>query len=99
MTWECVLQAGLFLSLQILSSEKFSVGKCTAVSAFQPVLQGRRPRCRVEGTDSSTCPFVTTEEMSGWRLPYKELPMLLLLAPGILCEISCSNAGAGNYAV
>jgi hypothetical protein len=67
---------------------KFCVGKCTAVSAFQPMLQGWSPRCRVEGTDSSSCPFVTTEEMSGWRLPYKELPLLLRLAPGILCEIS-----------
>jgi hypothetical protein len=70
---------------------KFCVGKCTAVSAFQPVLQGPSPRCRVEGTDSSTCPFVTTKEMSGSRLPYKELPMLLRLAPGILCEISWAS--------
>jgi hypothetical protein len=70
---------------------EFCVGKCTVVSAFQPMLQGQSPRCRVDCTDSSTSPFVTTEEMSRWRLPYKELPILLWLAPGILCEISCST--------
>jgi len=48
--------------------------------------------CVGKCTAVSACPFVTTKEMSGPRLPYKELPMLLRLAPGILYEISLSSA-------
>jgi hypothetical protein len=47
--------------------------------------------CVGKCTAVSACPFVTTKEMSGSRLPYKELPMLLRLAPGILCEISWAS--------